>query len=225
MDIDTLLLEAASTGNTDAVASFLSAGGTVNCRDVEGNTALALAAKYGHHETVLFLLTIGYCFKNPKNLLGDTPLFLAIRGSHDHIVLALLENGASVLDQNENGETPLHVATEIKDGAIVRLLLSYGGDPNIRNTKGLTPLHLAVQLKVVDIVQLLIIGGAAVNEETGDGRNKTPLDLCVIETGVEVKSIIMLLLSRGAYVTEDSISDCVDHDIRRMLMDIALVEK
>ena len=67
-----------------------------------------------------------------SNLLGITPLIVAIANGHVEIVRYLLEQGAD-RDKASNGcSTPLHWAAKGGYLEIAMLLMSYGADLNAR---------------------------------------------------------------------------------------------
>jgi len=87
------LLRAASAGNADTVRSLLASPNVdVNGVDDQGNTALILAARFGHNEVVRALLLAKADVK-VKNKEGKTALMLAAEGGHDQTVAALTLGG------------------------------------------------------------------------------------------------------------------------------------
>ncbi|KAK4498983.1 hypothetical protein PRZ48_009494 [Zasmidium cellare] len=101
----TTLMEAAKEGHTAVVRILAQAGAVLDLRDAEQNTALILAAEEGHADVVRCLADAGANL----NLQGDdgrTALLSAILcgGSHDKVVLALLEAGADPLIKSFGGK-------------------------------------------------------------------------------------------------------------------------
>jgi ankyrin repeat protein len=66
----------------------------VNGVDDQGNTALILAARFGHNEVVRALL-LAKADVRVKNKEGKTALMLAAEGGHDQTVAALTQAGAA----------------------------------------------------------------------------------------------------------------------------------
>jgi cytohesin len=88
------LLRAASAGNADTVRTILASPNVdVNGVDDQGNTALILAARFGHNEVVRALL-LAKADVRVKNKEGKTALMLAAEGGHDQTVAALTQAGA-----------------------------------------------------------------------------------------------------------------------------------
>jgi len=85
------LLRAARLGNADTVKSLLASPNLdVNGVDVDGNTALIEAARFGHDDVVAALL-IAKADVNAKNKQGKTALMLASEGGHDECVRLLTQ--------------------------------------------------------------------------------------------------------------------------------------
>ena len=92
--IASLLIEAASQGDTEKVHALLALGADVNDKDKKlGGTALMYAANIGHTNTVHALLAEG-ADVNAKDNDGNTALMIAKKRGHKEIVRVLKEAGA-----------------------------------------------------------------------------------------------------------------------------------
>lgn len=102
-----------------------------------------------------------------RTVLGrETPLHLAVLGSHRRTAYELLREGANVDATNKYGQTPLHYATSC---TIVRLLLNHGASATARDAKGDTPLDTALQNGVeASVIRCLT---AASKKEFADMRS------------------------------------------------------
>lgn len=91
---DAKLIEAASDGSLDRVATLLSRGVNVNVRDKWGWSALSMAA-YGGHESIAKLLLACGAEIEIEDVDGDSPLDLATNRGHTAVVIAIEEERAS----------------------------------------------------------------------------------------------------------------------------------
>ena len=134
-----------------------------------------------------------------------TPLHLASRRQHRHLVLVLLDYGAHVHAENNQGLTALHQVFEdpyiYEDGVdVVQLLAERGADVNARNKALETPLHLASRRQRPKSVRMLLDHGTNVNTENTQGR--TPLHLGLESSYIsnEGTAVTQLLVEHGADV-------------------------
>lgn len=97
---------AAEIGNKNMVALLLQAGGKVNSRSANENTALHFAAEGGRADIAELLLKSG-ADPNLKNKNEHTPLHIAASKGHKKIITLLLNKGANTSDlQGNNTELP-----------------------------------------------------------------------------------------------------------------------
>jgi ankyrin repeat protein len=168
---------AAAAGDAQTVERLVSAQpDLVIARDGHGDTALALAARWGHATLVASLLARG---ADPNAARtgrdeGVSPLEWACtaRGTPE-IVALLLQHGADPRRLvHHHGAAPitvLHTAARYGHTEIVRLLLAHGADPATTcgggdyGYQGLTPLQVAAKEGHRSTVDLLRSAG-----ETGD---------------------------------------------------------
>ena len=86
------IVEAARTGNIEAVKQYLAAGTDVNVVNNWGETPLYHAAANGHKEVVKLLIAKG-ADVNAKDERGKTPLDWAISGKHPETADLLRKHG------------------------------------------------------------------------------------------------------------------------------------
>jgi hypothetical protein len=108
--LNRVFLDAAFSGDTQAVEALLAEGADVNVKDGIGFTALFGAARSGHTETVKLLLAKGADPNVKLPTSGTTALMYAALNGHNDIVVALLDKGADVNEKNKRGITSLMYA-------------------------------------------------------------------------------------------------------------------
>jgi ankyrin repeat protein len=89
---------------------------------------------------------------------GEPALIAAAWGSHDDVILFLLDHGASINRRDSCGNTALNAAAIRGHTSTAQLLLSRGADPNIRGEG--SPLGNADSRDNTQLAQLLKSHGA-----------------------------------------------------------------
>lgn len=163
----------------------------VNAFDYRSWTCLHWASRNGEDQNVLKLLSMGANVNMNVNN-NETPLFLAIGGSHLSTVKLLLKQGADANIEN----TCLHEAVKNNQIAIMRELIKNGVKVNARNIRNETPLFRAIQNSLRSAVDLLLSYNADVNIAEIEKR-KTCL---ILATEKEEWTIAEELLKKGADV-------------------------
>lgn len=125
---------------------------------------------------------------------GTTPLIVAARAGHVHVIVALLEAGANVDLAKCDGGTPLYIAAQNAIIPVLECLVQRGADLDLADEDGYSPLQVAVERCNVEVVQCLVSAGANVNAEMGLGCG-TPL---LIASDMGNFSIAECLLKAGA---------------------------
>ena len=115
----TALHEAAEEGHTPVVFRLLEAGWSLEARNNEGYTPLALAARCGHLETVKYLLLRGADI-DTQNDDKWTPLHRASLKGHTEVIKTLLLCGASQEIRNHRGKTAEDEAKTDETRAVFR---------------------------------------------------------------------------------------------------------
>lgn len=91
-----------------------------------------------------------------KNLLGKTPLHLAIVYGKSAIAQFLFNLTPDINSSDIDSNTPLHSACMRDDYPLASALVYKGADCGARNSKGKTPLHYAFSSGDTDLCQLLL---------------------------------------------------------------------
>ena len=171
---ESLLVAITNTINIDGIeyesmVSFFSQLATdINYQNEEGNAALLLASKGGHHQVVELLLSKDP-YINIQNNNGRTALMLASRHGHHQVVELLLSKNSDINIQNNNGVTTLMFASGHGHHQVVELLLSRNMDINIQSNDGVTALMFASANGHYQVVELLLSKDPDINIQNNNG--------------------------------------------------------
>ena len=157
------LHESAAIGDAERVRAALARDpGLLSACSPEGFPALALAAHFGHLETVRLLLDHGADVNGvARHHLGVTPLHAALFGRQIEVALLLVERGADVTlargggGWKRAGWTPLHYAAGLGFDALVNPLLERGADPTRTDEEGKTRSRLRSRRNHHEIADML----------------------------------------------------------------------
>ena len=147
-ELNRMLIDAIKNQNPQKTINFLlkvqqhSKLSFINAQDAKGNTALILAARFGHTKIVQQLLEAGADVNKQNNRKRDTALMEAVSSQCPVMVQQLLKAGADVNKQSFWGDTALMYAA-LHSVELVQLLLEAGADVNIKNSEGRTALQHA----------------------------------------------------------------------------------
>jgi len=109
------LIEAAASGNLDAIRQHIKAGSDLNEKEPSrGSSPLITAAAFGQTEAARVLIEAG-ADVNYKNNEGSTALHTAAFFCRTEIVKALLDNGADKNARNNAGRTALESVSALFD--------------------------------------------------------------------------------------------------------------
>jgi ankyrin repeat protein len=123
--LPTPLLAAAYLGHSEVVRALLAAGASVAVRNVQGRTALHLAADQDRAECVALLIEAGAALA-AADYLQRTPLHVAARQDHQASVALLVEAGAPLAARDSHGDTVLASAARARASVAVRMLVAAG---------------------------------------------------------------------------------------------------
>lgn len=190
------LFAAARSGAWREIQQFCNAEPdfSLDIRDKEGYTAVAVSAFYGHVYAVEIFLENG---ADPN--LGDadrcTPLHCAAQEGFTETVSTLLRFKADVnIAMKASGRTPLFLASQEGYTKVVELLLNAKARTDMDN-KGCTALFISVQESHNDITQLLLKAKA---DPDNPSRLGTPPLLMAVQK--EDLPCVRMLLESGANV-------------------------
>jgi len=155
------VVDAAMTGNRDAVKALLQGGADVNTALADGMTALHYAAVKNDAEMARMLLVAGASVKSTTRLGGYTPLLLAARTGNAAVMEPLVAAGADLNGATVNGTTALMLASATGRTEAVKLLLDKGANVNAKeNSRNETALMFAAASGRADVIRLLTAKGA-----------------------------------------------------------------
>ncbi|XP_053692660.1 ankyrin repeat domain-containing protein 50 [Sabethes cyaneus] len=176
--------------------------------DLNGQTALNIAARNGHIEIVNLLLRYKQSLNdgtgrfrkidvNHADRDGWTPLRSASWGGHTDVVKLLIESGVCAIDRaDKEGRTALRAAAWSGNEDIVKILIEAGANVNSIDKQGRTSLIAASYMGHYDIVEILLENGADVNHTDLDGRNALCVAALCGSSGYS--KVISTLLEYGA---------------------------
>lgn len=151
------LFFAAAYGHLEVVKLLLRCEADFNAKSPYGETCFHAACGNGSESVVCLLLE-----KNPSMIsmkthqTGESPLYIASREGHAHLVKLLISKGAEVSEATPTGWTSLHIASNSGNLAAVKVLVEASPKVVLQQThRGQVPLHFAKgkHLKVADYLR------------------------------------------------------------------------
>ena len=157
-------------GDVEALKEYVSSGGAVDARSIDGKSFLHYACS---EETALVA----------PQAAQRRELFVA----------ELLAQGASASLRDKDGWTPLQLAANTGSTGLARLLLKAGADPSAADPRGYTPLHQAVWKQCEEVIDMLISARASL-----DMQQRTGLTPLAVAVGNGMHGVAEKLLRAGA---------------------------
>jgi ankyrin repeat protein len=157
--------DAASFGDLGKIKALLKDDpALISSRDQNGDTALHVAALFGHRDVVELLLA-NQADVNAKDNDGWTPLHCAadahaFLGQPKDVAELLLAHKADVNAKSKGGFTPLHFAASEGHQDVAEVLLAHKADVNTKDDSGWTPLHYATGKSYEGLTGILRQSGA-----------------------------------------------------------------
>ena len=135
------LLKAATAGDTATVKRMLESGADINARDRFGDTALHLALKQRHAETVALLISRSPNINLP-NALGDTPLHISVYTNQPDLSSDLRKKGASDSSLNQYGLNPAEMQSVPEtESAVIAVAQLLGPSGQWNDPRSARPLY------------------------------------------------------------------------------------
>lgn len=155
---DTELILAAATGKASAVQQYIMQAGMSNA---QGQTAMILAAMYGHSDCVALLLE---CEHGLRDAAGKTALMYAAENGHAGCVGLLKEAEGGL--SSAIGQTALMLAATAGSEVCVHLLLTL--ESGMKDAAGTTALMHAVLHEKLSCVNILMLCEARITNLEGE---------------------------------------------------------
>ncbi|NXA56525.1 ESPN protein, partial [Nothocercus julius] len=178
--------------------------------DNSGATILHLAARFGHHEVIDWLLRFGGSDPTAATDTGALPVhYAAAKGDFPSLQLLLGHCPSTLSAQTKTGATPLYLACQEGHLEIIQYLVKEcGADPHVRANDGMTPLHAAAQMgHNTVIVWLMSFTTVSLSERDGDGA--TAMHFAASRGHAKVLSWLLL---HGGEISTDAWGGTPLHD-------------
>lgn len=189
---NTMLLKAASDGNTEDILKALTNKANVNTKTPEGVTPLMFAAQNGYLDIVKILIYNG-ADVNAKPNDGVTALIAATRFNHYEIMDTLIQSGANINVKDIDSVSALLYAAAYGYFVPADLLIFYGADINSCTKDSTNALFMAAFSNNYDIAELLLNKGSDINST--DKTKWTSLMAAVYNGNYKIAE---LLIKKGA---------------------------
>lgn len=145
-------MRAVRNSRIDATKVLLQANCDVNSQDLEGNTAVHMAARLGQPDVILRMLIENGSDVNIFSRIGRSPVMEGVQYGNRNAVTMLLK---SVDDKNqhspEDGQTALHLAVECKRRSMIELLLESRCRQDVYDFRGRSPLYSLILEKNAEL--------------------------------------------------------------------------
>uniref|UniRef100_A0A0E0AGU6 PGG domain-containing protein n=1 Tax=Oryza glumipatula TaxID=40148 RepID=A0A0E0AGU6_9ORYZ len=218
--------KAAVQGSSASLAALLwEEGGAkiLNSTTPQGNTALHIAAGFGHVAFVEAAVGEHGDLLIAKNNEGDTPLHLAIRAGSMAVVDKLFTFSTlagpcwpeeePLIMMNNAHNTPLHEAVKHRRSAVaLRLLDEQPLCGRTRNMDMLTPLHIAAREGLTDVVDKIVdIPWVPEKFIATNNVNGTALHQAVLGGHTRVVEILLVKTAPGLIDLTDAVGNTALH--------------
>ncbi|QYT02195.1 ANK_REP_REGION domain-containing protein [Trichoderma simmonsii] len=194
------LCQAASIGDIQQIAGFLTQGANINGRNENGKNALQCAILADQEDAARLLLASG-ASTSGSGWSGMPPLFLAASVGNINSAKMFLGRGASIDEKSTSGQ--YYFVDVVLSGNLdgIRFLLEQGCSANTKNISGEAVIANAIRKKQMALVELLFEFGAKIKSTDISGRN-----LLAVALDKKDYEMAELLLKKGAKPSAKNLS-------------------
>ena len=193
----TPLMYCSLKGYTPVARVLLDKGADVSRTDVEGFSAMHVAAQSGHLEVVKLLMKASRASLDAKMCDGSTPLHLSSQKGNCEVIRTLIKAGANINSRTQFGATPLYLATEERQLLAIKELLRAGADPRVVADERFVALDMATQNGDTAVVRELV-ERVGIRRCGGDSCGAQALRLAAEEQHID---IMLILVAAGVVDT------------------------
>jgi len=136
------IFDAIRHNDTDTIESLIASGADLNLADGQGNSTVMAALVAGWPKLATTLIRNTH-WQRRTNVLGDSPLHIAVTRDYREVVGALLDARVNIDQGDARGNTALMLAVKNQNTALIELLLDRGADPELRNARQQSAIDLA----------------------------------------------------------------------------------
>ncbi len=148
------LFEAVEAGRLDKIQILEDDIVSVDLKNSEGMSLVAISAEKGYIDIVKYLLANGATL-NTIDMWGWSPLHSAVIGGNSEMVKLFIEYGLEVDESSHEFMTPLHYACLEGNKEIVQILLEHGADRYTVNDEGRTSFDMVKEANHLEILTIL----------------------------------------------------------------------
>ncbi|RFU80487.1 ankyrin repeat [Trichoderma arundinaceum] len=186
------LCQAATIGDIQQIAGFLTQGANINGRNENSKNALQCAILADQEDAARLLLASG-ASTSGSGWSGMPPLFLAASEGSLNVAKMFIDKGASIDEKSTSGQS--YFVDVVSSGNLdgIRFLLEQGCSANTKNISGEVVIANAARKNNMALMELLFEFGASVKSTDISGR--TLLSVALDKKYYEMAE---MLLQKGA---------------------------
>ncbi|XWS11167.1 hypothetical protein CRYUN_Cryun38cG0060500 [Craigia yunnanensis] len=186
-------------------------------RSIQENTALHIAARFGHTKLVEEIIKRNPSLVLSTNLKGETPVHNASRAGHENIVSIFIDSLKDYSNiyiariRDMHGNTPLHGAVKNKHSTVVWALARQDLQSlELVNDAGESPLSIAIDLRYVGIADDIIdLNPRTLNFKSLNGR--TALHYAVLRRDIGTVRKVLQKYPGSVHLQDEKMSSSLHY--------------